>query len=508
MQPNYGAFVGRGLIRTGDLQRMLVCAGVVASLAALPWAQSWAELRLVPSLTVSESVSDNVDQDPDGDEDAALITEVATGLSARWTTGRIQAFYTGSTRFRHQIGGDDEGFEVLPTLRGTGTAEISENLLFLDASAAVTQQLINTSRNDTSANRATTQSYRVSPYLVGHFGSFANGELRYTFDQIFVDEEDDRERTSIFRDDDDDLSDATTHTISARLTSGRDFSRLRWGTSGSASESFRVGASDVMRWNVGVNAEYAVLRSFSLLGGIGYEHFDDNDPENDIDGMTWDAGFRWRPGRRTDLTLTYGRSDGDERFEGQAEYRISPRSAIRASYTDRLTTGQERLSSGLGAIALDPLTGGLVDQTTGLPFDPRVRGASLVDQTERAQTFVLGMDLVRGRNTYQVAATVQFTEEENSDTVRDEEDSYGLDASWTRRLNPITSASLLGEYRRNTFEPEGRTDDEFSLGARVNYSLYSNVEAFAAYGFTAQASDDSSEEFTENVVTVGARIQF
>lgn len=488
---------------------MAACAGIVAALAALPGAHGWAELRLTPSLTVSETFSDNVDEDPDGAEDAALITTIAPGLTARWNTGRIEALYTGSTRFRHQTAGEDQGFEVLPNLEGTGTAEISEDLLFFDTSAAVTQQLINTSRSETSANEATTQSYRLSPYLIGHFGSFADGELRYAFDQIFVDEDEDRERAPILRDDDDDVSDATTHTVSARLVSGRDFNRLAWAVNGLASESIRDDSvGDVSRWNVGLDVEYAVLRQLSLLGGIGYEHFDDEDPANEIDGITWDAGFRWRPGPRTDLRLTYGRSDGEQRFDGSAEYRISERSAIRASYTDQLTTGQERIISDLTSIGIDPTSNALVDLTTGLPFDPRVGGTSLVDETERTQTFLLGIDLVRGRNRYLGAITVQSSKEESSDAFREEEDSYTLSASWTRQLDPTTSAVLTGEYERSAFEPRDRTDDQVRLGVTVNRSVYSNVDAFAAYDFAVQESDSEAEEFMENRVTVGVQIRF
>lgn len=490
------------------MPRALAGIAVAAGIAALPWAQGWAELRIVPFTTVSETFTDNVDLDPDGQEDAAFITTLDTDLSVRWTSARVRALYNGGTRVRHQTAGADEGFEVLPRFEGTGTAEISENLLFLDASAAVTQQLINTSRNETSANEATTQNYRLSPYLVGNFGSFAAGELRYAFDQIFVDEEEDRLPAPIVRDSDDDLSDATTHTLSARLTSGRDFSRLQWQTIGVVSESFRKEAEDVSRWNVGTNVEYAVMRTFSLLGGIGYEHFDDGDVVNDIDGVTWDAGFRWRPGPRTDLRLTYGRSDGEQRFDGDATYRITPRSILRASYTDRLLTGQDRILADLGAIAFDPTTFTLVDLATGLPFDPRVRGTSLVDETERVQTFLLGMDLVRGRNRYLVSATVQFSEEESSDAVQDEEDSVGLRTSWIREINPTTTATLTGEYQRNTFEPEGQTDDEFRVGAAVNYSLYSNVDAFAAYDFALQQSDNETAEYLANRVTLGLQIRF
>ncbi|RMD62718.1 MAG: TIGR03016 family PEP-CTERM system-associated outer membrane protein [Alphaproteobacteria bacterium] len=465
-------------------------------------------LRITPSLAVSGSVSDNVDQAPDGQEDAAFLSDVTPGVDVRWQSARITAALDAQATVRHQTGGDDKGFRLLPEVSGFATGEISQELLFVDVAASISREIIDTRNNSAESNRDTVQNYRVSPYLVGHLGDFADTELRYSLSQVISGSDRNDTPSSGISDNNDSLSDSTTHEVSLEVTGGTSFARLGWSLSASASESDRSDANDVSRRDVALEIEYALMRSFSLIGSAGFQHFDDGNPANDIDSPTWEGGFRWRPGPRTDLRATYGKRDDEQSLDATLSYRFSPLTRLTASYSERIETGQEQLLSDLQFIVTDPNTGQLIDSRTGLPFDPNTSATSLQDETQRVKTFRLALTGTRGRNTFQIEGSVEMSDELGNDLVAREENAYRIEGNWQRKLNPRTELGLNTSFERSTFDPEDRTDTQYELGGSLNYAVYTNISTFAAYTFTRQTSDVDSQEFTENLITVGLRMTF
>ncbi len=463
------------------------------ALGAAPMA---AEFRLEPSISVQESFSDNVDQDPDGQEKTALITEVSPGAILRWTGRRVTTSIDLALTASHQTDGEDEGITLEPNAAGLGSVEILRENLFLDAAAAASADLLNTREQDTEANREIIQTYSASPRLVGSFGSFADAETSYRFDQVINDDSGDSET----------LGNSQTHTIEAALNSGSDFAIYRWGLSGQVSESDRDNDDDVSRRDARLDLEYVVDRSFSLLASGGYQFFDDGDQSNDINDPTWNGGFRWRPGPRTDLTATYGQRDNAKSLAADLRYQITPQTGFFAIYSEVLETGQERLARDLSSIGTDPDTGALIDTNTGLPFDPSTSSTSLDNDTQRTKTLSTGLNGVRGRNTFGITGTVEFTEDQSS--IGDDEDAYIVNLSWGRQLSPRAQIGTNASYARNEFKLDGREDNEYSAGIEYSYNLFENMRAFGSYDFTKQDSTDSNEEFLENLVTLGVGVTF
>jgi uncharacterized protein (PEP-CTERM system associated) len=455
-----------------------------------------AQFQLQPSLGVAESFSDNVDQDPDGQETTAFITDVTPGATLRWTSRRVTTSLDLAMTASHQTDGDDEGVTLEPDVAGLGSAEILQENLFLDASASASSELLNTREQDTESNRSIVQNYSASPRLVGRFGNFADAEANYRFDQLI---EDGGSGAS-------DIGNSQTHTVGAALNSGPDFAKWSWSLNGQASKSKRDNDDDVSRRNATLDLEYAVDRSFSVLGSGGYQFFDDGDSTNDIDGPTWRAGFRWRPGPRTDLTATYGRSDGVNSFAANLQYQITPQTRLFASYDEVLETGDERLNADLASIGSDPDTGALLDTRTGLPFDASSSTTTVDSDTTRTKTFSTGLTGVRGRNTFGITGTVELTEDESGGG--DDEDAYTVSLSWGRQLSPQSQIGTSASYVRNEFNIDGREDNEYTAGIVYTYSIYTNINVSGGYDFTRQDSTDSSEEFVENRVTLGVGVTF
>lgn len=63
-------------------------------------------------------------------------------------------------------------------------------------------------------------------------------------------------------------------------------------------------------------------------------------------------------------------------------------------------------------------------------------------------------------------------------------------------------------YRNDDYEGIDRTDDRFTAGLGGEFLLDRNFSFFAGYGFETRFSDGADDEFTRNVVTVGARVQY
>src|SRR5690606_36226703 len=107
----------------------------------------------------------------------------------RGSSARVTAGFNGSLAGVHQLGGGDEGFSLDPSIAGSSTTEIAEDLLFFDLSASVSRQLLD-SRESTSASGASTSNrdlvatVTASPYLVHRLGDFANAEWRYSFSPV------------------------------------------------------------------------------------------------------------------------------------------------------------------------------------------------------------------------------------------------------------------------------------------------------------------------------------
>ena len=476
------------------------------SAAAIGGAAALAQQAVLePTLTVTETYSDNVDRDPRSQREDAFLTDVRPGATLRWTGNRVTAALDAATTFRHQTAGEDKGVSVLPDVAGLGSAELWQDHLFFDASAVATTELLNTQQEDTEANRSIVQTYTASPRLLGSFGNFADATLNYTFTQTLESGGNTEQGGGTGGNDE---GDSQTHAVGASLSAGPEFTRARWSLSGSASEEMPDEGEDTSRREASLGLEYIVDRSFSLLGGAGYQSFDDGDEENDIDGPTWDAGFRWRPGSRTDITVTYGRTDDRNSLNADARYQITPRTSAFVTYQEVLETGQERRAGDLDFIGTDPNTGALIDTRTGLPFDAQTNITTVDDDTQRTKTLSVGVSGTRGRNTFALTGQAEFTRDVGSIGPNDEEDAYSVIATWGRQLSPRANLSTRLSYDRNEFQLQDRTDNEYGAGVTYRYNIYQNINAFGDYDFGVQTSNDKDEEFLENRVLLGLTVSF
>ena len=467
---------------TSLLAGVALLAGLIGSAGP-----AGAESRFRPSLTVTQEFSDNVDLDPE-DEQSAFITRVTPGLSFRGNTSRFKGGFDGAVGTRYTTEGDDEGFDVDGALTADADVRLVDDYLFLEGNASVSQEVLENEEAQSDANLDTVQVYRLSPVLRNRYGGFAESEIRYVLGQLLVS--------------DDDVADTTLHVGQLALASGSDFDRLRWLLDGRVSESIRSGDGDVSRADADLETEYGLTRWLSVIAGGGYQSFDAGEPESEIEGPTYRGGFRWRPGRRTELMFTYGRRD--ERFSPAASlrYRISEDSQFLARYFERLSTSQERLFENVSLIGIDPESGIFIDERSETRFDPRPDPFDIDDQTEYIKA--VEADLVLSRGFHSVVLRGYAGREEQVVTG-DEQDVYRVDAIWSRQFGRRLSFDLSGGFERTEFA-DGREDDEYRIQPGLRYLLNPRATAFLDYRFRWQNSNDPTAEYTENRVGAGLRL--
>lgn len=476
------------LIKTGDSSANV--ALMPGDVIVIPEGFLTGEWTIEYRANASQTISDNIDLEDGSDREFGTITRAGPGFTLQGNTTRVRASVDADIDGVAQLGGDDEGFSVDPSITGSSTTEISPDFFFFDLNGSISRQLLN-SRNASGGGGASTDNtdflvtFSASPYLVHRLADFADVEWRYRITPVVVDSGNN--------------SDVLSHEGSVRLDSGDDFNALDWTWTNSVGQEVRD-EDGTTSADTDLELTYQLIQGFSLIGAIGYEYRDgDDNDDNNFDGVTWRTGFRWEPSPNLTAEATFGRRDDDESLDASLSYQISPKTSVRASYREELETSQGRVASNVAGLGVDPDTGGLDDD-----FDDDVGPFTFDDETRRVKTFQLSADHSSGRNTFGLSSLVGMSE----DGTDGDEDFYRASVSWDRTLSQTLSLNTGASYDRSEFDEDNRTDDTYRANVGLNYSITSNAQASVSYSFQARDSNEADESFLENAITVGIGVTF
>jgi hypothetical protein len=223
----------------------------------------------------------------------------------------------------------------------------------------------------------------------------------------------------------------------------------------------------------------------------------------DIDGVIWDAGFIWRPTRRTELQGRVGRRYGGTIVTGSLSHRLGRDYGVSASVYDGIESFGRLTVANLAAVPVDfdlrrnPFTndlGGLGgclfgnDPGTGVCFDDafqaiaaanfRNRGANITFSGGRGPVSFSAGAAYSHRRYFSPNVTQGFALE------RLTSESFTLSAGATRRLSRTSSVAVDGYAGWFDSGLEG-SDDSFSTGITGSYQrrfLLDRLSAQAAVG--------------------------
>ncbi|SDA29529.1 uncharacterized protein, PEP-CTERM system associated [Nitrosospira sp. Nsp18] len=449
-----------------------------------------AEWRVTPRMNVIESYSDNIrlGRTSNGSGSGDFVSQVNPGLYMNGLGPRFNLnlmymmnnlFYAQNsnlTRTRHQ-------------LNATGTAELIEDLFFVDGRAAMTQQNLSLTgpqsldNVNVTGNRADVRTYRISPYLRHRFKDFASTELRYNYNQVTSD------ANALFN------SQGTGYLFS--LNSGSAFSTLGWGFNYSnQTVHFDRSNRNVEFERYTANLRYRVTAQFSLTATGGYEKNSFLSIRGNPSSPTWSVGFLWTPTERTSIAISGGQRFFGDTYSALARHRTRL-TAWEARYDEGLTTFNQQLQAGsmfsMGGTLSQLLTAqnpnlsqDVIQQNTGALLGFGGSGAFadpnnfLTNRLFLQKRFQASVAMNGTRNTLAFRLfnmTRQAFSPESVDvglgndadlSLLNHTRQSGGNALWSYRISRLTTANLNFGYARFSFLGAARQDDMmlFSTGLR------------------------------------------
>ncbi|MGE5102490.1 MAG: TIGR03016 family PEP-CTERM system-associated outer membrane protein [Deltaproteobacteria bacterium] len=495
---------------------------LVAAACSLADAQTW---RISPTFSFESTLTDNVNLAPSDQRKSDWVNEFRPGV--RFTEVGAHSKLAGSISVPMLVyartGGENN--YATPNVAISGTYEAIERFFFIDATANVSPQFLSpfgtrsSSLANASANRYTSQSYTISPYIRGGDSNYVNYELR---------------QQSIW-------SDASG--ISTGSSTNRSYTSNVNGyvtrqplPAGATLEYHRsdIRFSDIA--NAGSNSEtteiarlrglYQFDPAFRVSGSVGYENNQFFFTEER--GTTYGAGFVWHPTDRTNLNATY-----EHRFFG-ASYNVAfdhrtPLSVWSIAASRDITSYPQQIA-GLPAGDVDTLLNALF--SSRVP-DPGQR-QSLVDQLIRDRglpsqlsgplaIYAQQITLVeQARATFGILGarnSIFFSayHTRNEPAARTDEalaplipllsntTQNGFNVAWNHQLAPTLTLSANGDASRTTDNTATGVSTRFyTVKATLSRVLSALTSAYAGARYQRSLSDsDFAANYSEFAVFVG-----
>lgn len=294
-----------------------------------------------PRIKFTETWSDNVAiaRTLDGKE-SGFITELAPGVRINAKTARLKAFFdynligqfyttpSGYSRSQNQ-------------LNSFGTLEAVEKWLFLDFSGVIAQQAISAfapqSGGSANINRNNTEvaTYRLSPYIRGQFGSFAEYSLRYN-----------RSTTQASAST---VSDIDLSEWNGQIHGSTSFQNLQWAVNATQqSADFSLGRkTDADR--LFATGTYAIVPQFSmtLTGGRESNNYASASMESHA---TYGYGFDWSPTERTKVSALKERRFFGDGHRFNISHRFPLSSIVYSDTRDVAVLPNQFQSAGMGTL--------------------------------------------------------------------------------------------------------------------------------------------------------------
>ena len=301
------------------------------ALALLPSAVH-AAWKVTPSVEVRETWSDNPSLRPDGEKHSQFVTSVTPGISVSNQTPwlRVSAAYQMSA-FVYSGNREAGTNRITNSLNANASGTVINDMLYVDASAGITQTPVSAfgpvSDNPYSdTNRAEVRSWRIAPYFVHDFGSFAGVTLRYSHDLV------DSDAAGFAR--------SSSDAMSLSVNSGRSFRTVGWGLQLNRENVDDSIAPEAVNSKALASLRYTLTSTLSLTATSGYDKFDYEDGNGQsTKGASWSAGFAYNPSQRTSLTMSAGHRYYGNSYFLAASHR-SRQTVWSINYSDDVSTSR------------------------------------------------------------------------------------------------------------------------------------------------------------------------
>ncbi len=498
-------------------------AALLALLSCPAWAAKW---DIVPTVSVGETYTDNVLLAPDVFKQSDWVTQVTPGISIAATGPQLRFKATYDPEFIYSARGEI-GNHVFQHGKAVGNAELSNEVLFLDFGANVNQVDVSlqgpltTSNVNNTGNRATVETFFVSPYLRHDFGSDVQAEARFTNDVV----NSDASSTSL---------NSVADRINLGLKSGPAYRLLTWNLD-YASETIIYGSGQDTSIDVAIaSARRLITANVGLLTRVGYEHYNTSGVivPSSTEGPIWSAGFDWTPTPRTRLSATAGQQLHRDAYSFDFTHRTRL-TTWSAGHIQNVTTTRSKFFE-----PTTTTTEGYLDTLflAQFPDDPVARQKAVDDYIARtglpsglsapinffsselflvkrwqASVGILGVRNVLIANVFQevsealVGNTVQAGAGDfvTSNTIK----QTGASLLWNWRLTAQNAWNLGVAYSRNELPEIGRIDNLTYVGMGLTRQFQPRLSGSLNYRRQHNDSNQNAFSYTENAVFATLRLR-
>jgi uncharacterized protein (PEP-CTERM system associated) len=525
-------------IITAKLPRKVLRLTPLALAALLLSAECHADWKFTPTLGVSETYSDNPGLQRDADAHGQWISEAIPGFTLASRSRRLRLSAFGEWHFyRYQDKNTPNMHDRERRYGLNADARLIEDFLSLETAASGSRQAISAfgpryNEPYSTFNRTDVRTWSISPVLQHRFGNTAAMQLRVTHDSV---ESDGNITNSAFAD-----SRSTSALLS--LASPDANSALGWGLQYMRQnlEMDRYGSSTSV--NASANLRYRLSRSWSAVASVGHDSYEFTTLNSRTSGPSYNAGFIWAPSSRTSVDARIGHS-----FLGKtgalAATQRTRRLVSRLSYSDQVTTSRAQflLPAAIDTAAMldqlfsstisDPVLRAQAVQSymasTGLPPSLANNINYLSNRYMREKRLQAAWIYTLPHSTMMLSAyrsqrTALSLEQSDSEllgsqfaSLNDNVRQYGVDASFSYRLSPRTTASAAAAASRSTSLTTGVTQPahyvnlsltrQFERKARAIFELR---HTSSAYGAFTSAAASGAGRYTENALSATLAVQF
>lgn len=480
----------------------------------LSYADEW---HIKPSLSVSQSYTDNVRLGGLGllggglggiasrERQDDFVTQINPSLLF---TGKSRRFEIDTSYLMNNLIFAKNGNlnRIRHQLRAKGTAELLEDLLFVDGLASIRQQNATlfgaqtTDNINVTGNRRDVRIYNITPYIRHRFGSIASTELRYTFGIV--------ESSGGLRN-------SQRHSYQASLNSGSYFRVFSWGLNYSHQRihidgsQLRPARTIELERSV-ANITYNLTRRFALTASGGYERNSFISIRGKPSSPTWTVGFVWFPNKRTEISGNAGERFFGDTYAASIKYRTRL-TTWEASYSEDITTFNQQAGGGAfggsGAFMGSGSFGGFLGSNNFLT------NRLFLQRFAQASTTINGLRNTLSFRFFYRSRKAFSPEDDDAELVGiqnagllNNTRQIGGNASWSYKVSPLTTASLTASYIRFKFlsgRPGGsRNRDNMIFTANLQKRFGERLTGSLRYRYiqrTLVGSDSYANTITASV---------
>ncbi len=485
-----------------------------------PGAAGKGGLQIASTLSIEETYTDNVGLARQGAERSDWITRLRPAISVNHTAARMRLSGAFAAEARHSL--QTGNVSINPQLNASGNAELIPHLLFLDASALISQQNISLlaaqsdSNVNNTGNRATTKSFFVSPYLRHAFSNIAQGEARLRYSTVSSDASSSS------------LANSQSTGMGLRLASGPSFKLYTWSVAYDSDTIDFSGAQDITTQKISATGTRLLTPQVRFISTVGYDKNDYVTAGPSPSGMFWSSGVEWTPTPRTRLSATTGK-----RFFGTTRaLDFSHRTRLTvwgASYGEDVTSARQQI-----LVPTNVETAGFLDTLFLSAFpDPAIRQQAVqafIAQTGLPPTLAVPVNFFTNQyflqkrlqasfgilgvrhnvlaSVFRSTRTPQDISPSGDFAATSSVEQTGANVNWNWRWSPQTASNVNVGYTRSEFSGIGRQDNLTFIRVGLSRQFESRLFGTLSYRRAQNDSDQSASGYTENALTATLSMSF